>query len=156
MKMNIEITKIGTKFLETDKTIADIDICNGNWKINEDWMETYDKIPLTINTIGKSRYLTLPVKDAYPFYNKEALIERNECIVEDAMVRPYDSLLEFLNCRINNAKEDFKKFKWWNERTFTCVLFDSKIRPSRDEDITGEFVYENKALLEIKITRVTE
>ena len=152
MKMNITITKIGTGIFETDSKIADIDICNGNWKYNDDHMETDEKIPLTINTIRKSRYLSQPVKDAYPFYNHDAVKENNELIVTDAMVRIYESFLEYLNCRIENTKEEYCKFGW-TERTYNIVLFDLASNKFRD-DVTGDIVYEKEALLEVKFTVV--
>ena len=150
MKMNITLTKIGTGIFETDSKIADITICNGNWRYNDDHIDTDEKVPLTINTIRKSHYLSQPVKDAYPFYDHEALQENNEIKVIDAMVREYDSLLEYLNCRIDNTKEGYCKYGW-TERTYNIVLFDLSSKKFR-ENVTEDIVYEKDALLEVKFT----
>lgn len=147
MKMNIQITKIGTKFFETDRQIANIDVCNGNWKYNDNLMETEDKVPLTINTIRQAHYLAFPVSDAYPIHNKEEALKGN-LVVEEALVRPYDSLLEYLNCRIANQKEDYKKWGW-TERTYNIVMF-SESKSSR-KDIVADRVFDKKTLLEVKI-----
>jgi len=152
MKMNITITKIGTKIFETDSKIADIDICNGNWRYIDDHMDTDEKVPLTINTIRKSHYLSQPVKDAYPFYDHEALQENDEIKVIDAMVRIYDSFLEYLNCRIDNTKEEYLKYGW-TERTYNIVLFDLASKKFRT-GVTEDIAYEKEALLEVKFTVV--
>ena len=152
MKMNIKITKLETGFLRTPTEIIDIDICNGNWKYNDDHMETEEKISLTINNICKSVYLSAPVKDAYPFHDHEKIIEDNELIVTDSMVRIYDSLIDYLNHRINNVKDDYKKHGW-TERDFTIVLFDLSIAKFREDAVT-DIVYEKECLCEVKITVV--
>ena len=146
--MNIQITKIGTKFLETDSQIIDIDICNGNWKYNDDRMESTEKESLTINTICKSSYLSLPVKDAYPVYDHDLFKATGEIQVAEALVRTYDSLIDYLNHRVNNVKDDYKKHGW-TEREFTIVLYDLSTRLQKD--IVKDLVYEKEALLEVKI-----
>ena len=152
MKMNIKLTKIGTGFLEDDCEIVNIDITNGHWKYNDDHMETDAKEPLTINSINKAHYLHLPVKDAYPFCDHDLLREKNEYKVVDAMVRTYDTLLSYLNCRIENTKEDYWEHGW-TEREFTIVLFDLASEKFR-EDVTKDVVYEKEALCEVEITVV--
>lgn len=147
-KLNIQITKENR--YDGQEKILDIDIKNGNWKYWEDHFEFEEKQSLTINNICKSFYLSTPVKDAYPFYDYEHLEETNELIVKDAMVRTYDSLLDYLNHRVNNCKDDYKKHGW-TEREFTIILFKlgtDKFRCGAVEDI----VYEKECLCEVKIT----
>lgn len=160
MKMNVQIKQIGVGFLETDKEIVNIDVCNGNWKYNDDYMDTDEKIALTINTVNKAHYLHKPVKDVYPIHDHKAYEQNREIIVKDALVRPYDSLLTFLNCRLNNVKEDYKKGTYdliYAEKggeTFKCVLFDDDVHASKDGDVVGEIVFKKEALLEVKIAVV--
>lgn len=152
MKMNIQITKIEKGFLSNENEIVNIDICNGHWKYEENNWED-GKISLTLNNICKAHYLHQPVKDAYPFYDFEEVKENNNLIVTDAMVRTYDSLIDYLTHRINNTKEDYKKHGW-TERTFTIVLFDLSTKKFRD-DVTTDIVYEQEGLYcEVKITVV--
>ena len=150
MKMNIQITKIGTGFLESDKVIADIDICNGNWKYTDNLMESEDKIPLTLNTIRKSHYLDKPVKDAYPFYDHDKLVNDDEIVVTGAMVRTYDNLLDFINCRIKNTKEDHKRHGW-TERTFEAILFEKVYVRATEDDVVANISYESKGLIEVRM-----
>lgn len=148
VKINIKITKLETSFLRTPTEIVDIDICNGNWKYNDDMMENTEKESLTINTVCKSAYLSLPVKDAIGYHDKKAWEENREIKITGATVRTYDSLLDYLNCRINNVKESCLK-----EHIFHCVLFENNSF-SRDNKATNDIVYEKEALCEVKITVV--
>jgi len=150
MKMNIQIIKNETGFLKTPYEIVNIDINNGHWKYVDNLMETEEKISLTINSIRKSHYLEKPVKDAYPFYDHEHLKETNELKVTDAMVRSYETLLDFLNCRINNTKEDYKRHGW-TEREFEAVLFDLKYVRATEDDVVGNMVYEADENITVKI-----
>ena len=152
MKMNIKLTKIGTGFLENDREIVNIDITNGHWKYWDYHMETDAKEPLTINSINKAHYLHFPVKDAFPYCDTKLAREKHEYKVIDAMVRTYDTLLSYLNCRIENTKEDYWKFGWAEDK-FTIVLFDLASEKFR-EDVTKDVVYEKEALCEVKITVV--
>ena len=156
MKMNIQITQKGDKMFETDRKIVDIDVCNGNWKYNDDMMETDEKIPLTINTINESYYLDLPVKDVYAFHDNELFAETGEIQIKDASVRTYDSLLSFLNHRLNNIKEDYKKgtyklldYDKKGGRVFTAVLFEEK--RGQDNDVINDIIYVKKGMIEVKI-----
>lgn len=146
MKFEITITKIGTKFLETDETIANISVCNGNWRYNDIHMETEEKVSVTINTINQAHFLLYPVKDAYPIHNTEEALEGN-LIVEKAIVRPYDNLLTYLNCRINNAKEEYRKYGW-TERTYNIIMLEGT---QNRKDIVADIVYDKKRLVEVKI-----
>lgn len=104
------------------ENIVEIEICKGNWQYWDDFMETNEKESLTINTFNKAHYLAFPVKDEIKFdLDQEAYENDGEIIYRQKSVRIYDSLLQFLNCRINNVKEDAHIFK---EQTFECVLFD--------------------------------
>ena len=150
MKLNIQITKIQKGFLSNENEIVNIDINNGNWKYEENNWEK-GKISLTINNICKAHYLHQPVKDAYPFYDKEEAKNYN-LVVEDAMVREYDSLIDYLTHRINNVKENYKKYGW-TEQTFNIILFDLNTKKFRD-DIVADIVFEKEALCEVKISVV--
>ena len=151
MKMNIQITKIGTG-LRTNEEIVNIDICNGNWKYNDWYMETDEKISLTMNNITEAEYLHYPVKDAYPHYDMEKA-RKYELEVIDASIRSYDSLHKYLVYRINNCKEDYKEHGW-TERTFNIILFDEKYVKSDEQTVVKDIVYENQGLCEVKITVV--
>lgn len=157
MKLEIKITKIETGFLRTNKEIATIDICNGHWKYNDNMMETDEKISLTLNTIGKAYYLSKPVKDAYPYYDHKLYKETGEIKVKEASVRLYDNLLDFLNCRINNVKDDYKKGTYklldYDKKggmTFNCVLFEDDIMLS-ESTVVNDITFKKDGLLEINI-----
>ena len=141
-----------TGFLRTNEEIVNIDICNGNWKYWDTHSETEEKTSLTINNIYNAHYLNKPVKDVYPFYDYEKAREENILIVTDAMVRTYDTLLGYLNCRINNSKEEYKKYGW-TERTYNIIMFDESIVRSSD-DVTEGVNYNKGNLIEVKITVV--
>ena len=153
MKMNIQITKIGKGFLETDEEIVNIDICNGHWKYWDTYTE--EKVSLTINTIRNAHYINLPVKNAYGFTDVELYNETGEIQTEKAIVRTYNTLLDYLNCRIGNVKEDYKKGHYGryykDGRTFNAVLFKE---PRRCNDICESIPYELDGEIEVKITVV--
>ena len=67
--MRLLIMKIEVQILKDGNTIVEIDISNGRWRYKDDYMG--EKIPLTINNIVESMYLSLPVKDAYSYYNRK-------------------------------------------------------------------------------------
>ena len=156
MKLNIEITKKGTGFFTDDETIVKIDVNNGNWKYWEDSQEGHEKTSLTINNICKSHYIHLPVKDAYGFHDHDLYNETGEIQVKSASVRTYDSLLDYLNYRINNVKEDVKSGTWKllnydeNGRIFNATLF-KEVRGNNDvcEDITYELDGEIEVLIKV-------
>ena len=156
MKMNITITQKNVGLFETDKEIVNIDVCNGNWKYMDDMMETDEKIPLTINTVNKSYYLDLPVKDVYAFHDEKLYNETGEIQTKDVSVRTYESLLSFLNHRLNNVKEDYKKgtyklldYDKKGGRVFTAVLFEQK--RGQDSNVINDIIYVKKAMIEVKI-----
>ena len=152
MKMKIEITKMATGFLRTDKKLAEIEINNGHWRFWENHMECEEteKIPLTINNIHDAFVLNQPVKDAYGLYNSELWKEERKLVVDSAMVRRYENLLGFLNCRINNAKEDYKK--WGDtEKCYTAVLFEEEYYRCSEDTVVSDIRYEKEALIEVKI-----
>lgn len=146
--MNIKITKLETGFLRTPSKIIDIDICCGNWKYWDDHKETTEKQSLTINTICNSTYLSLPVKDAVGMHDENEWKENRKIIIADAFVRTYDSLIDYLNHRINNAKDSCLK-----EHTFHCVLFEDNCL-SKDQTVVNDITYEKESLLEVKIVKV--
>ena len=116
MKLNVTIEN-----QMRNEEIVEIEICNGNWKYWDNYMESTEKESLTINTFNKAHYLAFPVKDEIKFDLDKEAYEKGEIIYRQKSVRIYDTLLEFLNCRINNVKEDAHIFK---EQTFECVIFD--------------------------------
>ena len=147
-KMQIKITKHETGFLRTPETIVEIDINCGNWKYWDDMQETTEKTSLTINNIGKSYYLTTPVKDAIGYHDQEAWEENREIIIKGASVRTYDSLLEYLNCRINNAKESCLK-----NHTFNAVMFEEDFVKSTDNTVVKDIVYTKPVRITVEITK---
>ena len=157
MKINVKITKKGLGFFESDKEIVDIDICNGAWKYWDCYMETNEKVPITINTITKAHFLHYPVKDAFPHHDMDLYKETGEIKVVDASIRVYENLLSFLNCRIDNVKQDYKKGTYklldYDKKggvTFYATLFDYDIRRS-EETVINDIIFENEGLIEVKI-----
>lgn len=154
MKLEIEITQKGKRFHD-DRIIARICICNGNWKYWDDMMEYGTETSLTINTINNSSYLTLPVKDACGIHDFDLYKETGEIQINQAVIRTYDSLLEFLNCRINNIKEDVKDgsyYRYYHKkggRTFNAVLFEQERYSSKD--ICEEITFAEESAIEVKI-----
>ena len=152
MKMNIKITKQATGIYTEDEVIIDIYINNGNWRYWENYFENNETQSLTINNICKSNYLSQPVKNAYPIHDHDLLKKTGELQVTGAMVRTYDSLIDYLNHRINHVKEDYKKHGW-DEREFTIVLYD--LTTKLQKDIVKDIVYEKEGLCKVEI-RVVE
>lgn len=158
MNFKIEITQIGKGFLSSDRKIVEIDICNGRWKYWDYYIETDEKIALTINTIGEAHYIGLPVKDAYGFHDDDLYNETGEIQIADAIVRTYCTLLDYLNHRLSNVKEDVKSGTWkllnWDEngRIFNAVLFDEPRRSS--DDICEDITYTLEGEIEVKISVV--
>lgn len=159
MKMNVKITQKGVGFLESDKEIVNIDVCNGNWKYWDYLMENDEKVALTINTVNKAHYLHLPVKDVIPSHDHKAFEETREIVVKSASVRTYDNLLTYINCRLGNVKDDYKRGAYelfnYDEKggeTFHCVIFENNEHLSGD--VVKDIVFEKEALLEVKIAVV--
>lgn len=153
MKMNIQITKIETGFLKFNEEIVNIDINNGNWKYWDRFSETEEKTPLTMNNFHDATILGQPVKDALPHYDEEKWENEDELVQDDAYVRTYDTLMGYLNCRIGNLKDSYKR-RGKTELITNIVLFNKKYVRSNEDDIVGNAVYEAEDLLEVKITIV--
>lgn len=136
MKMNITITNE-----MRNEEIVEIEICNGNWKYWDDFMDGIEKQSLTINTINKAYYIHFPVKDEIQHYDYDLYKETGELKKTHKTFRTYESLLSFLNYRIDNFKEEYCK---WNtkEHTFRCVIFDDITRYS-DKTLESEMSYES-------------
>ena len=136
MKIEITITNEAR-----NEEIVEIEICNGNWKYWDDYMEQLpsQKESLTINTINKSYYLHYPVKDEIQHYDYELYKQTGELKKTYKSFRVYDSLLQYLNCRIENVKEDCGKFSD-NKHTFRCAIFDDVTKYS-DKTIESEVGY---------------
>ena len=154
MKMNIQIIAKRTGYTDENTEIVDIDICNGHWKYWDDHMDTDDKVSLTINTIGKAYYLNMPVKDTIDMHDLEHYKETGELKVTGTHVRVYDNLLHFLNCRIDNVKEDAKSGYWKickiNSAEFECTLFESAYSNYND-DLSADIVYAEDEEVVVKI-----
>ena len=154
MKLNIQITN------QTNEKIIDLDVNCGNWKYNDDYMETDEKISLTMNNIFEAHYLGLPVKDAYGIHDRELWENERKIQVEKAYVRPYETLHKYLCHRINNAKEEFKSpvcdIMEYKEKgiTYTAVLFDEIYVKNDDEDIVKPTEYELETMITVKINWV--
>lgn len=149
MKLEIKITKKETG-IRNDETLAEITVNNGNWKYWENHMETTEKQTLTINNIHDARILNQPVKDAIGIHDQEAWKNDREIKVIDAGVRTYDNLLSYLNCRINNVKDCYKRHGW-TEAHYTAVLFDEVFKLTKDDTVTANIEFETEGLIEIDI-----
>lgn len=139
MKMNIQIRNKAK-----DVELVNIDIKNGNWKYWDDYMDNNEKETITINNTHDFHYINLPVKDAIPYYDPEAL-ENNELKITKAFIRPYDSLLGYLNCRIQNIKETKGK----KELTANIIIFDEDF--DNDKDVCEDIIYHKDQMVEVKI-----
>ena len=137
MKLNVTIEN-----QMRNEEIVEIEICNGNWKYWDDYMDSTEKESLTINTFNKAHYLAFPVNDEIKFdIDQEAYENDGEIIYRQKSVRTYDSLLNYLNCRIQNVKEDAHIFK---EQTFECVLFDDIEGMTSERTLTENLVYKSE------------
>ena len=138
MKMNITITNE-----MRNEEIVEICICNGNWKYWDDYMEALpsEKQSLTINTINEAHYLHFPVKDEIQHYDHDLYKKTGELKKTNKSFRVYESLLSFLNYRIDNVKEDYCK---WNdkEHTFRCAIFDD-VTTYSEKTIESEISYKS-------------
>lgn len=127
-----------------NEEIVEIEICRGNWKYWDDFMDALpsEKESLTLNTINKAHYLHFPVKDEIQHYDYDLYEETGELKETHKSFRTYDSLLSFLNYRINNVKEEPRR---WREKinTFRCAIFDDITRYS-DKTIECNMEYESK------------
>ena len=154
-KFNINIEK-ANKYNEFE-TIVEIDINNGNWKYWDTYMETDEKMSLTINNIGEAYYLTQPVKDAGNFHDHELYEKTGEFKVVGANVNTFNTLTEFINCRLNNVKEDVKSniynivYAKKGGRTFNAVLFNEQ---RRSKDIVEDITYSDATQIRMTIKLV--
>lgn len=146
--------KIEVQILKDGNTIVKIDISNGRWRYKDDYMG--EKIPLTINNIVESMYLSLPVKDAYSYYNRKLYEETGEVKVAKASVRKYNTLLEYLNHRVNNVKEMYKKgtyklleYDKEGGKKYHCTIFEDRI--IQDKSVMEEVVYKCEGIIEVNI-----
>jgi len=154
VKINIQIRAKRTGYTDDNKLLVEIDINNGHWKYWEDFMETQEKQNLTINNICKTVYLNQPVKDQIQKHDLKLYKETRELKVIGHDTRLYDNLLSYLNYRIDNLKEDYKKFgKYEWGRTleaeiklfnfsgrYTDMGYDEDITFAEDEDVTLKMV----------------
>ena len=153
MKLNIQITLKETGIFKTEEKIVEIDICNGNWKYWDRYSEDDTKKTLTLNNIHNAHVIHYPVKDAIPSHDIEAWKQDHEIIVNGASVRRYDNLLSYLQCRVDNAKDSYKKHGW-TEHYYAAVLFEMESYFTREDTVTKDITYEAEGLIEIKITVV--
>lgn len=137
MKMNITITNE-----MRNEEIVEIEISNGNWKYWDDFMDGIEKQSLTINTINKAHYLPFPVKDEIQHYDYDLYRETGELKETYKSFRVYDSLLQYLNCRIGNVKEEQSSRFADKEHTFRCAIFDETTRYN-GKTIESEISYES-------------
>lgn len=147
-KMNIQITK-ENHYGEQEK-IVNIDIKNGNWKYWDRYCKGEEKQTLTINNVHDMTIINQPVKDALAYHDIELFKETGKLKMTCASVRTYDNLLSYLNCRINNAKDDYKKWGY-TERRYTAVLFEEEFYLTKDETAIRDITFECKGLIEITI-----
>ena len=129
---------------DNGETIAEATVRNGNWKYWDEIMETGEKVPVTINTIGKTYYLTKQVRDCLNTYDWDKYKETGELEKDGEIFRHYDSLLEYLICRMGNTHREAK---------FNCNLLSMKGRYS---EITADspVTFENWKEITVTIKRV--
>ena len=159
MKLKVEIrieerNKIGNK----KRLIADIDIVNGRWKYWEDYFDDNEKIPLTINSINRSIYLSLPVKVAFPIYDMDLYHKERTLKVEDSAIICYESLVSYLNYQIEHFKEDIKSgfydsyYKKKGGKELTATLFND-LHYNNETSVVSDIGYDCEGVLFIKIIK---
>lgn len=150
MKISIQMTlKHGKRFLEPQK-IAKIDVHNGHWKYWDNMMETDKKESLTLNNISKATYLHQPVKDAISHHDYKNYKENGELVVNDASIRTYNTLLDYIVCRINNTKEAYHDYGWKKEK-FNCILFEDVYVKSDENTVVKNIEYRKMGLLTVEM-----
>ena len=150
MKLEIQITQKTGTLRNDDEKIVEITVNNGNWKYWDKYTEGTEKQTLTINNIHDAHILNQPVKDAIAYHDQEAWKNNREIIVAGASVRTYDNLLSYLNCRINNVKDRYKRHGW-TKAHYTAVLFDEVFKLTKDDTVTANIEFETEGLIEIDI-----
>lgn len=145
--------KTEIKIVDNDnRELITLENANGHWKFNEDHFEDEKMMPLTINTISNSFYLGVPCKDEISHYDMDLYKETGELVETYKTTRLYHTLLDFIICRVNNAKEDFKKLgnvsDDWKHFEYKCVLFD---RDNHDFKEPIETAIEYKATDSLKV-----
>lgn len=157
-KFNIQIIAKRNGYTDENTKIAEIDICNGHWKYwGEELENNGEKIGLTLNNISKAYNLFRPVKDEIPRYDFKHYEKTGEIIEIGKITRDYDNLLEFINCRIDNLKEDMKKKSWEiigeNSKEYPCFVFFDR---SSNDSIRENIVYGYDEELLVKIIVIEE
>lgn len=148
MKLNIQITKETGDIYEGEK-IIDIDINNGHWKYWDIYSQTTEKTTLTLNNFYEATFLTQPVKDAITHFDENEWEKNKKLIIDDAYVRTYDTLMDYLNCRICNIKEMNKK-----EMTLFITLFKQEYVKSNECSVIEDITYKQYGLLKVEIKKV--
>ena len=105
---------------EDNQVIASATVKNGNWQYVDDYMETDKMESVTINTINKTHYLLNPVKDYIQHYDWDKFHETGDLVETGKSWRIYNTLLEYLNCRIGNLSD--YRVKRERTREFECIL----------------------------------
>lgn len=136
-KINLKIIAKRTGQRDAYKTLVNIDIKNGNWYYWDIHQKTSTKVPISINTVCKSFYLSLPVKDQIETEDK-------------SIVRTYDSLLEYLNFRLNYINDNYWRILDTTTVEFEITLF--KCGFLNREDITAYIPYlvDEEAIVKIR------
>ena len=135
-----------------EEKIASAIIKNGRWTYSEKYLE--EPIKLTINNVFQTDLLQMPVRDAYGYIDNTLYKKTGKIQIKKADVRKYHTLLDFLNYRINNVKEEYKSktydllFKDTGH-TFNAVLFEDEY--DKSNDITKEIVNNKIMAIEVNI-----
>lgn len=126
-----------------EETILTATVKNGNWRAWENWQDTAEETPLTINTIREFSYVSDPVKFVFPHYE----VIEGELIENGTETRLYSSLIEFLSVAMGWAKDSIR-----DTREYKAILCDFAGRYSA---ITEEnnLIFENDATVTVTIKR---
>lgn len=153
MKLRIEIRN------QKEEKIVEIDVNNGRWKYWDDYFDNDEKIPLTINTVYESKYLHLPVKIGNAIYDTEVYKEEGKLVMKDAYTICYDSLLSFLNYRIDSIKKDIKSgfYKSFYEekggKKIFATLFDD-YHYENEKTVISDVKYECVGMIKVNIKKM--
>ena len=126
-----------------EETILTATIKNGNWRVWENWQETAEETPLTINTISNFAYVSAPVKFVFPHF--EAI--NGELVENGTETRLYDSLIEFLSIIIDWGKDSCRSI-----RKYKAIICDFAGKYSEMTE-ESDLIYSNDATVTVTIKR---
>lgn len=158
MRLEVEITEKKRGNYSPDRTIVKMTCNHGHWKHWDNMMEIEDTelVSLTINTLYDSYYLNKPVKDVITHYDHEIWKEKRELVATGKSARFYNTLMDYIHCRVKNFKENKSMWKYsddWKTETYTCFLFEDNVIYS-DMKLEDDLIFKYECELEVKISVV--